>query len=89
MLYTTYNHRLSCRFIGSAKISICGPFLPFFLNFCNYLKNGSLFVPKILQELKASVRSSKMYFVSMFSIFIFSARCMEEDFFYRQVLEPF
>ena len=60
MLYTTYSHRLSCRFIGSAKIGICGPFfalfcpfLPFFVNFCNYLKNGSLFFPKILQELKA------------------------------------
>ena len=24
-----------------------------FANFCNYLKNGSLFVPKLLQELKA------------------------------------
>ena len=35
------------------KIGIFGPFLPFFANFCNYLKNGSLFVPKILQELKA------------------------------------
>ena len=57
MLYTTYNHRLSCRFIGSAKISISGPFFaifcPFFANFCNYLKNGSLFFAKIVQELKA------------------------------------
>ena len=53
MLYTTYNHRLSCRFIGSAKISIFGPFFALFSNFFNYLKNGSLFFPKILQELKA------------------------------------
>ena len=57
MLYTTYNHLLSCRFIGSAKIGIFGPFFalfcPFFANFCNYLKNGLLFVPKTLQELKA------------------------------------
>ena len=38
---------------NSLKSAFFAPFLPFFAVFCNYLKNTSLFLPNILQELKA------------------------------------
>ena len=75
MLYTTYNHRLSCRFIGSAKISIFGPFFEicqifpnFFLKFwiffvgSKWTKNG----PKMSKWPKISIFCPFLPFFALF-----------------------